>query len=360
LLGEEPEATAVNRLSRRIWAGATGAALLLVTGAVAAVPASAAPRAATVTCPTVDPATGAVTPAPAASVDWSGCDLAGANLTSASLLLADLSGATLTSANLTKADFDGADLSGANLTKANLTNVWLGSTNSTGANFTGAAGAGAYFTSADLTGADFSGVKLSGDVMVFATLTSAKFARADLDHADLTGVSAAKADLTNANLTYASIASTPGGLTGNPSYGMFNGADLTNANLAHANVSGAGLAGANLTGVKSGALSGVAASLPANFSETDGYLVGPSGLLHITATGKPAGQTAAAWFTVAASWHQARYDSGLTGDNTVENTLSPAKAPKLAKKFVFNPATAGRSPPRSMTAWRSWHPPRAR
>ncbi len=492
----------MNRLSRRIWAGATGAVLLLVAGAVAAVPASAAPRAATVTCPAVDPATGAVTPAPAASVDWSGCDLAGANLTSASLLLADLSDATLTSANLTKADFDGADLSGANLTKANLTNVWLGSTNSTGANFTGAAGAGAYFTSADLTGADFSGVKLSGDVMVFATLTSAKFARADLDHADLTGVSAAKADLTNANLSYASIASTPGGLTGNPSYGMFNGADLAGANLAHANVAGAGLAGANLTGVKSGALSGVAASLPANFSETDGYLVGPyanlagtnlagafavndsfahvnltkaslagadlasadfgsanltgvslkganltgaeltatnatlrnvawsaattcpnghpasatsgcfakpavarppaikvsvrrgppgtaltltgagfagqepltvtvgtkltrvktsgtgsfgpvtltvpasaqPGLLHITATGKPAGQTAAAWFTVAASWHQARYDSGLTGDNTVENTLSPAKAPKLAKKFVFNPATAGAFP----------------
>ena len=70
------------------------------------------------------------------------------------------------------------------------------------------------------------------------------------------------------------------------------------------------------------------------------------GLHSITATGKAKGQTAAAWFTVATSWDQERYDSGLTSDNTVENTLSPANAPKLAKKFAFNPGagTAGSFP----------------
>jgi uncharacterized protein YjbI with pentapeptide repeats/outer membrane protein assembly factor BamB len=438
-------------------------------------------------------------------VDWSGCDLTGANLTGASLLLADLAGANLTEANLTNASFDSADLSGANLTKANLSDVWLGSTNSTGANFTGASGVGAYFTSADLTGADFSGDTLPRVVMVFATLTSAKFAHADLEGADLTGVSAAKADLAGVNLSYGSIASSAPGVTGNPSYGMFDGADLEGANLAHVTVTGTGLAGSNLAGVTSGGLVGVPASLPANFSEIGGYLVGPyadlagadlagafavngsfahvnltkarlansdlasadfdganltgvslkgadltgaeltatnatlrnvawsaattcpdggkasaktgcfakpavarppvievsvrrgapgaaltltgggfagnepltvslglakwttvitsktgvvgplaltvpasaqPGLHPVTATGKSRRQTAAAWFTVATSWDQERYDSGLTSDNTVENTLSAVKAPKLAKRFVFNPGagTAGSFP----------------
>jgi uncharacterized protein YjbI with pentapeptide repeats/outer membrane protein assembly factor BamB len=501
----EPEATVVNRLSWRVSASAAGASLLLATGAVAAVPASAAPRDGTVTCPTVNPKTGAVTPAPAPSVDWSGCDLTGANLTGANLVLSDLAGANLTKADLTKAGFDSADLAGANLTDANLAHVWLGSTNSTGANFTGATGVNAAFTSADLTGADFNGVKLPNALLVFTTLTSAKFANADLEGADLTGAYAAKADLVDANLTYASIASTPGGLTGNPSYNMFNGADLEGADLAHASVSGTGLAGSNLTGVTSGGLAGVASSLPTNFSEINGYLVGPyanlaganltdasavndsfahadlikaslansdlasadfdsanltgvslkgadltgaemtatnatlknvawsaattcpngksasatsgcfaeptaahpptikvsvrsgtpgttltlvgggfaanesltvsfgvnrlatvktngsgtvgpvtltipvsaqPGLHQITAAGKAKAQTAAAWFTVATSWDQERYDSGLTSDNTVENTLSPANAPKLAKKFVFNPGagTAGSFP----------------
>jgi len=498
----------VNRLSWRVSAGAAGAVLLLATGAAAAVPASAAPRGAAATCPTVNPQTGAVTPAPAPSVDWSGCDLTGANLTGASLLLADLAGANLTEANLTNASFDSADLAGANFTKANITDVWLGSTNSTGANFMGAAGAGAYFTSADLTGADFSGDQLPGVVMVFATLTSAKFVHADLEGADLTGVSAAKADLADVNLSYGSIASSPPGVTGGPSYGMFDGADLAGANLAHVTVTGAGLAGSNLAEVTSGDLVGVPSSLPANFSDTGGYLVGPyadlagadlagafgvndsfahanltkaslansdlasadfdsanltgatlkgtdltgaeltatnatlksvawsaattcpdgdkasaaagcfakpavshppvievsvrrgapgttltltgagfacnepltvslgltkwttvttsktgtvgpvtltvlgsaqPGLHPITAAGKPKGQTAAAWFTVATSWDQERYDSGLTSNNTVENTLSAAKAPKLTKKFVFNPgASAAGSFPASV------------
>jgi uncharacterized protein YjbI with pentapeptide repeats/outer membrane protein assembly factor BamB len=477
----------MKQLNWRISAGAAGAALLLATGAVAAVPASAASRAGAVTCPTVNPKTGAVTPAPAPSVDWSGCDLTGANLTGASLLLADLSGTNFTKANLTKANFDSADLSGANLTKANLTHVWLGGTNSTGAKFTDAAGVGAAFTSATLTDANFTGVKLPSALLAFTNLTSAILARADLEHADFSWGSSTKTDFTGANLTYANFNSAG-----------FGEASLEDANLAHANVTGVGLAGAHLAGATSGGLAGIPASLPTGFSDTGGYLVGPyanlagahlagafavndsfahvnltkasladadlasadfgsanlagaslkgadlsgaeltattatlknvtwsaattcpdgraatatvgcfakpaiahppvikvslrrgvpgttlsldgggfagnetltisigntklatakttgkgsvgpvaliipasaqPGLHQITATGKSKGQSAAAWFTVATDWDQAGFDSGLSGDNPIENTITPAKAPALAKKFIFNPGT---------------------
>ncbi len=52
--------------------------------------------------------------APAApGVDWSGCDLSGANLNFASLAGADLSGVNLTDANVFRADLSGANLTGA-------------------------------------------------------------------------------------------------------------------------------------------------------------------------------------------------------------------------------------------------------
>lgn len=55
------------------------------------------------TCPTVDPVTHEVSPAPAPEVDWQGCDLTGA----------DLSGATLNSSNLNNANLTDVDLSSA-------------------------------------------------------------------------------------------------------------------------------------------------------------------------------------------------------------------------------------------------------
>jgi len=78
---------------------------------------SALPAAAT-TCPTVNPQTGAVSPAAAPGVDWLGCDLAGAQLANAQLNQASLQNANLTGANLT-----GADVAGANLGKVTWSNT---------------------------------------------------------------------------------------------------------------------------------------------------------------------------------------------------------------------------------------------
>ena len=118
---------------------------LLMAGMVSAPAASAV-----VTCPTVDPGTGAVTaPTPAPGVDWTGC-----NLTYAALNGANLTGANLTGANLTGAIFVGGSvLTGANFTGADLTGATLGFSNFTGANFTGADLTGATLVFNDLTGA---------------------------------------------------------------------------------------------------------------------------------------------------------------------------------------------------------------
>ena len=75
------------------------AALVLVAG-----PAQAS------TCPTVDPSTHVVTPAPTPGVQWSGCDLDNADLAGADMSSGNLFGATLTNANLTGANLKGLDL----------------------------------------------------------------------------------------------------------------------------------------------------------------------------------------------------------------------------------------------------------
>jgi uncharacterized protein YjbI with pentapeptide repeats len=58
-------------------------------------------------------------------------DLAGANLAVADLRVANLTGANLAGANLTEADFRGTDLTGANLYKANLAYANLAGANLT-------------------------------------------------------------------------------------------------------------------------------------------------------------------------------------------------------------------------------------
>ena len=88
-------------------------------------------------CPTLSgsiPYTVTPSPSPGAPAgDWSGCDLAGANLNSAFLASANLSGANLTGANLNSAFLASANLSGANLTGANLNAAFMGSADLTGA-----------------------------------------------------------------------------------------------------------------------------------------------------------------------------------------------------------------------------------
>ncbi len=284
-------------------------ALITVLSAIAlagggAITASAATAA--VTCPTVDQTTGAVTPAPSPGVDWSGCNLDNAIMSGADLEGADLSDATLSGQSrqelLEDVNFSGANLSGAlipadltgsNLTDANLTDASLfdaevGGVTITGANLTGATltnvesesggitgtpaalpadwvidggfliGPTAYLVSSDVEGVDLSGADLSSATMDSANLTDCDLSGADLSSAALDEADLSGADLSGADLTTASLPS---------------------AQLAGANLSGTELGQATLTGVASGNITGTPASLPTNWSDVNGYLIGPDASL---------------------------------------------------------------------------------
>ena len=149
-------------------------ALLVTTGLLTvAMPAANA----NTHCPTVDATTGAVNPRPARLVDWSSCNLIGADLTRANLNNARLSGANLTGANLTGAQMFAADLFGANLTGADLT----------GADLTSARLGYANLTNANLTDANLTDASLRGADLTGATLSFADLDDADLTDANLTG-----------------------------------------------------------------------------------------------------------------------------------------------------------------------------
>ncbi len=154
--------------------------------------ATAAPTLAAVTCPTVDPSTGAVSPAPSAGVNWAGCNLTGADLNGADLASADLQGATLTNAALNNADLaganlvsaddannaemDGADFADADLLSASLENSLVSTANFQSANLTDLDAWGSHFIAsqmqgATITGVDFDAADLTSVDMFGATLT---------------------------------------------------------------------------------------------------------------------------------------------------------------------------------------------
>lgn len=154
--------------------------------AVATTGASSGTAIAAVTCPAVDPNTGAVTPPPSAGVDWAGCDLTGAQLSGA-----DLAGAQLQGATLKQADVVHANLANASLDNADLDSAVI-SGDLHGASFTMATLTGTFLTSSDLESADFTGVtgigvKLIGSDLKNANLTNANLTSADLTSADLFG-----------------------------------------------------------------------------------------------------------------------------------------------------------------------------
>jgi hypothetical protein len=209
-------------------------ACLVVTGGPAAIAAQSTATA--VSCPSVDPATGAVTPPPSPGVDWSGCNLYGANLANANLSNANLYNVNLTGANLASANLSGAllksavltgaDLSGTVLAGANMFYVVSGGVTGPPASLPGSlAVTGGYIVGpyVNLRGADLAGFTLAG-----VDLSSAEFTSANLSGADLSGANLTAAGLVGANLT---------------------NANLTNANLTNANLTSANLTGANLTGI---------------------------------------------------------------------------------------------------------------
>jgi len=124
---------------------------------------------------------------------------------------------------------------------------------------------------------------------------SQRTSRSDLAGCDLTGVTLgnlpdsdlAGADLTDATLTGVSS----GSITGTPSvlpadwsltvgYLVGPGAYLNDANLMDADLSGVDLSGAVLTDVASGGITGTPSALPTDWSLTDGYLIGPDADLY--------------------------------------------------------------------------------
>ena len=220
--------------------GNVGALLTSSAGALALVAASvllSASSAGAVTCPTVDPATGQVTPGWANGVDWAGCNLTGADLYEAELANADLAGANLTDANLEEADVSGTDMTGA-----------------------------------ILTGADMQAANISSTILTNASLV-------DVHSGGITGPPAALPPdwmLDNgyllgpyADLAYANFIDTD--LTG----AQLNNADLANANFAGTTLTNVVMTGADLDGAMSGSIVGTPTSLPTNWMLQDGYLVGP-------------------------------------------------------------------------------------
>lgn len=284
-------------------------AFLGLAGARIADPAAvaAATSAPAVSCPTVSQASGAVTPAPSPGVDWSGCDLdnaimvnadlAGANLSGASLTggsrQEDLSGTNLTGANLSHAEMSGANMTGANLTNANMTGTTLSAAVLAGVRISGAILTGADLTNvasgtggitgspaalppnwaitsgfligptANLVFADLHGLNLSGADLASAVMSSANLTASDLSGANVTSADLSNTDLSSANLTSANL----------------TGAYLTQAKFGGADLGGAMLSGATLASVSSGGITGTPASLPTNWTLTDGYLLGPQDLL---------------------------------------------------------------------------------
>lgn len=251
-------------------AGSAGLPALALVAAVAGLLAGGASAATTtsrqnmlakpsaVQCPTVDPTTHVVTPAPTSGVDWAGCDLQSANLTNADLDHADLKGAFMENVNL----------SGADLIDANVEAVTDGSL------FVGADASGATFVDGDLTGCDlqnanFSGADLEGIDLMSGILTGAKFDNANLDNTLIFGEPMTGADFTGATLTEVRSGEdtgTPtlpadwqltGGFLVGPTANLANenlagfdltGADLDGTNLAMASLANADLTSANLDG----------------------------------------------------------------------------------------------------------------
>ena len=127
-------------------------------------------------------------------------DLSGANLSGANLSEVDLSRANLSNANLFLASLSGADLSNANLFRADLSRVILSHANLSRALLLGANLSGSNLSGANLTGAHLSGVDLSGAELCGAILSGADLADANLSRTNLSGAILSGAEILTSSL----------------------------------------------------------------------------------------------------------------------------------------------------------------
>jgi uncharacterized protein YjbI with pentapeptide repeats len=188
-------------------------------------------------------------------LNFSGIDLAEANL----------SGVKLSGVNLSNANLSIVNLSGANLSEANLSNAKLNIARLSGVNLCSAILNNASLNVANLIRADLSRAQLKATSLIRAELIRADLSRADLSEADLTSADLREATLRQANLRHANLSETVlrgASMTGaNLEMANLNASDLSRcdlsganlrdtelrqANFSHANLSGADLSGANL------------------------------------------------------------------------------------------------------------------
>ena len=347
--------------------GAAGAIALAAALSVAAESAHAAS-----TCPSVDPTTGAVSPAPGYAQNWSGCDLAGANLESAGLEAANLTGANLTGANLSSAVLNQATLTGASLAGANLAGVYgsevAGKPASLPANWhvvvtTDAINRTLEYLigpTANIPGAGLFGVDLAGD---------------DLSQLNIMDGSLANTNLSGTDLSDADLGQVQsGGVTGQPAAlpsGWFaldgnllgptadaEGADLAGANLtgydlqdidlAEANLAGADLVGLDLSSDNFGA----AHFDGANLSDTnlDAYLVGAN-----LTSANLTGATIASANLLAVTWLHTTCPDGSDSDAYVDGCLSALDTSPPADSPAITAGTAGTNGWYTSPVTVAWH-----
>jgi len=229
-------------------AAAAVAAGILTTGS--AWP-TAYPVVQAVDCPSVDSTTGAVSPAPGPGVNWSGCDLSGADLKFANMTGADLSAATLNNANLLHTTLGQANLSDATFSGATLTVADVRQANV----------AGTAFGTATLTGLQGSNISGQPASLPANWLVVSVTDASNSTHHYLIGPTA---NIQGAGLFGANLA----GLD-------LEQLNISNGSLANTNLTGTDLAGANLANVQTGGIIGQPSALPTDWFTLKGYLLGP-------------------------------------------------------------------------------------
>jgi len=235
--------------------------------------------------------------------DLTGADLRGCDLTGATFTNATLTGARVAGTNVASAVFAGADL--RNVRSGGMTGLpqslptsfqvrqgWLlgpqvdlsdeeigaisvGDVSLAGADLRRADMSGASMTSCDLSGVDATNADFSRTTfMAGCTFSGAKFAGATFTAAAVLSTNATAIDLTDAHLaTSRWTGSTLSGAT-------FTRTDLTKVDFGSVTITGATLADATMTGLRSGRVVGIPASMPPMWIVANGNLVGPAADLH--------------------------------------------------------------------------------
>jgi uncharacterized protein YjbI with pentapeptide repeats len=195
---------------------------------------------------------------------------------------AELAGCNLANANLYGADLSDADLTGATLTGANLTDA-----NLTGANLTDVQGSSVDLQGAQLFAADLTQVNLTNGFFDGANVDESTMTEGNFSGSDFNGVQSG--NVTGGDLTLPTNWSLNGGFLIGPGANLTNadlsgvdltGVDLASATLSGADLDGASLTGANLAGAVTSGLTGTPATLPANWTVVNGYLIGPLAFLY--------------------------------------------------------------------------------